>query len=288
MRSNSDGRVFAKLSIIGPDKAGVVAAVTNFLFSHAGNVEEISQHVVNGLFGMHLEASWKKEALDPAKVKAGLVKVGQELAMDVRITFESEHSRKRMALLVTKEPLCPETILAEWKAGRLKAEIPVIIGSEKALEPLAKKYGIPFHLVDDEKQEAREEKTLKLLEKYEIDFLVLARYMKILSPNFVWRYPNRIINIHPSLLPAFPGARAYLQAYERGVRIVGCSAHFVTMDLDQGPIICQDCFKAEFGEPLEEIKRKGQELEAKTLLEAVKLFLDNKLDVYWNKVHLKK
>jgi formyltetrahydrofolate deformylase len=130
-----------------------------------------------------------------------------------------------------------------------------------------------------------EKEILDTIENYNIDLIVLARYMRILTPNFVWRYPNRIINIHPSLLPAFPGAFAYVQAYERGAKIVGCTAHFVTEELDQGPIICQDAFKVTEVDTLETIKNKGQELEAATLLEAVKLFLDDRLEVYWSKVH---
>src|SRR5437867_1355301 len=125
------------------------------------------------------------------------------------------------------------------------------------------------------------------LKKYDVDLIVLARYMKVLSPNFVWRYPNRIINIHPSLLPAFPGAYAYVQAYERGAKIVGCTAHYVTEDLDQGPIIFQDAFAIDENETLESLKKKGQRLEARTLLEAAKMHLDGRLEVYWGKVHVR-
>jgi formyltetrahydrofolate deformylase len=125
---------------------------------------------------------------------------------------------------------------------------------------------------------------LELIEQYNIDLIVLARYMRILSPNFVWRYPNRIINIHPSLLPAFPGALAYAQAYERGAKIIGCTAHFVTDDLDQGPIICQDAFKVSESDTLDTIKTKGRDLEATTLLNAIKLYLEGRLEVYWGKV----
>jgi formyltetrahydrofolate deformylase len=128
---------------------------------------------------------------------------------------------------------------------------------------------------------------LKLIDQYNIDLIVLARYMRILSPNFVWRYPNRIINIHPSLLPAFPGAYAYVQAYERGAKIVGCTAHFVTDELDQGPIICQDAFNVLPSDTLESIKEKGRQMEAKTLVDAIKLYLENKLEVYWGRVQVR-
>jgi formyltetrahydrofolate deformylase len=124
------------------------------------------------------------------------------------------------------------------------------------------------------------------MERYNVDLILLARYMRILSPNFVWRYPNRIINIHPSLLPAFPGAYAYVQAYERGAKIVGCTAHFVTEDLDQGPIICQDSFKVSERDTLDTIREKGQALEAETLLKATRLYLERRLEIYWGRVHI--
>ena len=128
---------------------------------------------------------------------------------------------------------------------------------------------------------------IQICKKYSIDLIVLARYMRILSPNFVWRYPNRIINIHPSLLPAFPGASAYAQAYERGTKIIGVTSHYVTENLDQGPIIFQDAVKVNSNDTLEKIKTKGQKLEADTLLKATKMHLENKLEVRWRKVHIK-
>ena len=152
---------------------------------------------------------------------------------------------------------------------------------------MATKAKIPFIVIEESNQEKAEEKIMEVCKKHEIDLIVLARYMKILSPNFVWRYPNRIINIHPSLLPAFPGALAYTQAYERGTKIVGVTSHYVTENLDQGPIIFQDSFKVDPNDPLEEIKSKGQKLEADTLLKAVKMHLENKLEVRWRKVHVK-
>ena len=145
-------------------------------------------------------------------------------------------------------------------------------------------------LIRSKKVQTKEElhkAKIKLCKKYNIDLISLARYMRILSPNFVWRYPNRIINIHPSLLPAFPGALAYAQAYERGTKIVGVTSHYVTENLDQGPIIFQDSFKVDPNDTLEKIKSKGQKLEADTLFKAMKMHLENKLDVRWRKVHIK-
>ncbi|MEO2265594.1 MAG: formyltransferase family protein, partial [Nitrosopumilus sp.] len=188
-------------------------------------------------------------------------------------------------IFVTKEPLCLETIIANVKT--LKGKMTVVIGTEKTLESLAKKAKIPFVLVDEKNQQKAEDKIIEICKKYEIDLISLARYMRILSPNFVWRYPNRIINIHPSLLPAFPGALAYAQAYERGTKIVGVTSHYVTENLDQGPIILQDSFNVDPDDTLEKIKRKGQILEANTLVKAMKMHLENKLDVRWRKVHIK-
>jgi formyltetrahydrofolate deformylase len=192
-----------------------------------------------------------------------------------------------VALFVSKEPHCIERILQGRKKNEIEANLAVVVGSEPSLKPIADAAGIPFHSVAHTDQAEAERSILQLIEKYNVDVIVLARYMRILTPNFVWRYPNRVINIHPSLLPAFPGAYAYVQAYERGAKIVGCTAHFVTEDLDQGPIISQNSFKVQQSDTLETIKKKGQELEAETLFEAVKLYLEGRLEVYWGKVHTK-
>jgi formyltetrahydrofolate deformylase len=167
------------------------------------------------------------------------------------------------------------------------SNVSIIIGSDVKLKHIADSYSIPFSYVEHIDQNKAEVKILQLLEQFDIDLIVLARYMRILTPNFVWRYPNRIINIHPSLLPAFPGALAYVQAYERGAKIIGCTAHFVTEDLDQGPIIIQEAFKVLPDDTLETIKEKGKAIESKTLTEAVELFLNDKLEVYWGKVNYK-
>ena len=157
----------------------------------------------------------------------------------------------------------------------------------RSLEPMARKAGIPFVLVDDKDQQKAEDHLIEVSRKYDIDLVVLARYMRIMNPNFVWRYPHRIINIHPSLLPAFPGASAYAQAFERGAKIVGVTAHYVTEELDQGPIIFQDSFNVDSSDTLDTIKKKGQKLEAATLLKAVKMHLEGKLEVSWRKVYTK-
>lgn len=278
-------KTIVELVIVGKDHEGVVAGFTNFIFQNDGNIEKINQNVVKGLFGMYLEASFTKK-LDIKKFSSEAEGLARNLKMEVNIHYEIS-KRKRVAVLVTKEPHCLETILDARAKGKIRGEIAVIIGTENTLAPLAKKAKIPFVLVDEKDQPKAEEKIISIIKRFDVDLIVLARYMRILSPNFVWRYPNRVINIHPSLLPAFPGAFAYVQAYERGAKIVGCTAHYVIEDLDQGPIIFQDAFAIDENETLESLKKKGQKLEASTLLEAVKLHLDGRLEVYWGKVHVK-
>ena len=274
-----------ELTIIGNDREGVVAGFTNFIFQNGGNIEKINQNVVKGLFGMYLEASFTKK-MDIKKFNREAERLAKNLRMEVNIHYEAS-KRKRTAVLVTKEAHCLQAILYARAKKQLKGEIVVLVGTENTLSPLAKKAKIPFVLVNERDQPKAEEKIIAIMKKYDVDLIVLARYMKVLSPNFVWRYPNRIINIHPSLLPAFPGAYAYVQAYERGAKIVGCTAHYVTEDLDQGPIIFQDAFAIEENETLESLKKKGQRMEARTLLEAVKMHLNGRLEVYWGKVHVK-
>lgn len=273
------------ITVVGKDREGIVAAFTNFVFENGGNIEKVNQNVIKGLFGMYLEASFTK-TVDVKKFDSGIQILSKKEKMDVS-THHETNSEKNIAVLVTKEPHCLETILDAAKKKSLKGCISVIIGTEKTLELIARKARIPFIAIEESNQEKAEEKILEVCKKHEIDLIVLARYMKILSPNFVWRYPNRIINIHPSLLPAFPGALAYAQAYERGTKIVGVTSHYVTENLDQGPIIFQDSFKVDPNDTLEEIKSKGQKLEADTLLKATKMHLENKLEVRWRKVHVK-
>jgi formyltetrahydrofolate deformylase len=278
-------KTIIEVTVVGPDRKGVVADITNFIFKNSGNIEKINQNVVRGLFGMQLEASFAE--IGRKQLDDGLKQLAKKLSMEIKVHYQEPNRLQNVAIFVSKEPHCIARILDANKKGEIKANMPVIIGSDTTLKHMADAAGIPFHAVAHADQTEAENKILQLIDQYNIDLIVLARYMRILTPNFVWRYPNRIINIHPSLLPAFPGAYAYVQAYERGAKIVGCTAHFVTEDLDQGPIINQESFKVSKGDTLETIKKKGQEMEAATLLEAVRLYLENKLEVYWGKVYAK-
>ena len=271
------------ITVVGKDREGIVAQFTNFVFQNNGNVEKVNQNVIKGLFGMYLEVSFTSK-INFKKLDSELQKLGKKIRMEVS-THSETNSEKNIAIFVTKEDHCLKEILSARRT--VKGKISVIVGTEKALAPLAKKAKIPFVIVNDRNQEKAEEKLLKLCKKFEVDVIVLARYMRILTPNFVWRYPDRIINIHPSLLPAFPGSLAYAQAFERGTKIVGVTSHYVTENLDQGPIIFQDSFKVTPEDTLESIKKNGQKLEATTLLKAVKMHLSNKLEVRWRKVHVK-
>ena len=276
-------KIVVGITVVGKDREGIVATFTNFAFSKGGNIEKVNQNVIKKIFGMYLEVSFSKK-VDIKKFDIEIAKLSKKEKMDVN-THHETNLEKNIAVFVTKEPLCIQTFIANKKS--LKGRISVIIGTEKSLEIIAKKAKIPFIAVEEKNQAKAEEQIIQICKKYSIDLIVLARYMRILSPNFVWRYPNRIINIHPSLLPAFPGASAYAQAYERGAKIVGVTSHYVTENLDQGPIIFQDAFKVNPNDTLEKIKTKGQKLEADTLLKAAKMHLENKLEVRWRKVHIK-
>ena len=277
----------ADISIIGPDSKGIVATITNFIFENQCNIEEVSQNVVNGTFFMNVKISINKKKFDKEIFNKGLAKEAKQLGMKSRVFYDEQKQKKNMAILVTKEDHVLTELLMANKNGKLNVNIPIVIGTMEILEDICKKYKIKFICIKDRQQSLREDKILKILDENKVDFVVLARYMKILSPKFVWNYPNRIINIHPSLLPAFPGSLAYAQAFERGTKIVGVTSHYVSEDLDQGPIIFQDSFKVTPDDTLESIKKNGQKLEATTLLKAVKMHLDNKLEVRWRKVHTK-
>jgi formyltetrahydrofolate deformylase len=278
-------KIIVGITVVGKDKEGIVSAFTNFVFEKGGNIEKVNQNVIKGIFGMYLEASFTNE-VDIKKFDLEIQVLSKKEKMDVSVHHEI-NSEKNIAILVTKEPLCLQTVLDASLKKSIKGNISVIVGTEKTLESLAKKVKVPFVTIEEINQEKAEARIIEICKEYDIDVIVLARYMRILSPNFVWRYPNRIINIHPSLLPAFPGALAYAQAFERGTKIVGVTAHYVTENLDQGPIIFQDSFNVDPNDTLEKIKSKGQKLEAETLLKAIKMHLENKLEVRWRKVHIK-
>jgi formyltetrahydrofolate deformylase len=276
-------REFATITFIGQDQAGVIARVTQLLFQLRANIEALEEQVTRGQFSMTLQASWTAAAFDRAAILRRVREEGRGLRMETRVHF-TPPGPPRLAILVTRESHVLAGLLAK-SAKALGAKAVVVIGSRPDLAPLAKKAGLPFVHVPFVDRAAAEKKVLAVLDEYEVNFLVLARFMKILSPGFVWRWKNKIINIHPSLLPAFPGANAYRQAYERGVKVVGVTAHFVTPNLDEGPIIAQEALVVKPGESLAGIVRRGQALETKCTLRAVRAFITKKLDVHWGRVY---
>jgi formyltetrahydrofolate deformylase len=271
---------FATITVIGRDKTGVIARVTNFLFEQHANIEALEEQVTRGQFSMTLQASWKSSELKPEVLRAGLDTLAKALGMEIKLRLTDPKRRQRFAIMATKETHCFDALMA----AKLKAEPALVIGNYDDFAPRAKKFRLPFVAINWNDRVQAENRALQLIEEHEIDFIVLARFMKILSPNFVWRYKNKIINIHPSLLPSFPGPQAYRQAYEGGVKIVGVTAHFVSMRLDEGPIIAQGAFHTRPGMALKELIARGQQLEASVLVQAVKLYLGKRLDVYWGVV----
>ena len=275
---------FATVTVIGRDKTGVIARVTAFLFEHHANIEALEEQVTRGQFSMTLQASWRPADCSADSLRTGLDALARKLGMEIKIRFTEPNRRQRFALMVTKEPHCFDALLAAHRRRQFKADPVLVISNRADLAPQAKKAALPFVHIPWSDRVRAEARTLRLLEEYQIDFVVLARFMKILSPNFVWRYKNKIINIHPSLLPSFPGPQAYRQAYEGGVKIAGVTAHFVSMRLDEGPIIAQGSFQIRPGMALRDIVAQGQKLEADVLVKAVKIYLGKHLDVYWGVV----
>jgi len=262
-----------EVTVVGVDRTGIVAAVTGLLFEHGANIEDIEQTVRDGVFRMTLLADCGFEAgsspvTDREAFREDLRETGDDLGVDVTVRFPGERD-DGVAVLVTKEDHCLRAVLE----ADLGAPVRVVVGNHGDLRPVAEEYGVPFHDVGDDAGTPDEERLLDLLDEYDVDLVVLARYMRILSPDVVFRYAGRIVNVHPSLLPAFPGAQAYRQAVEAGVRVAGVTAHYVTTDLDQGPILTQRAFTVPPDATVEDLKERGQPLEAEALVAAARAHL---------------
>ncbi len=281
----ASGKNLAIVSVVGRDQKGVVARVSTYLAGCSINIEDIEQRVMEGLFIMTMRVDLTDLSTSLDEMILGLKHIGEEMRMDVSVRLHSARERKRVAVLVTREPHCLETLLADSDAGLVNGDFVAVLSNHEVLRPLAESRGIPFAWQPSTDKAAHEAFMLERLRDARPDLIVLARYMQVLSPAFVRAYPNRIVNIHPSLLPYHPGANAYKQAYEAGVRVSGCTAHFVTESLDQGPVILQDVFHIRVGEDtLEEVKTRGKALEGKVLSQAVQLFLNEQLVVADTKV----
>ncbi len=278
----------AILLIHCPDRKGIVAEVSGFIHQHGGNVLHLDQHVdfEENVFFMRMEWSLADFDLSLESFR----EVFEPLARRFEMIWSVEDSarRARMAVFVSKQPHCLYDILSRQETGEFDVDIPLIIGNHDDCRHIAERFGIPFHHVPvtPETKADSEREQVRLLEAHGIDFVVLARYMQILTPIVVDRFPLRIINIHHSFLPAFPGARPYHSAYARGVKIIGATSHYVTAELDAGPIIEQDTIRVSHRETIEDFIRRGRDLEKSVLARAVWLHLRRRILVYNNKTVL--
>jgi len=280
-------REFTEITVVGDDSTGLIAEVTSLLFERGVNIEDLDQAVREGLFRMTTMVDTSEMVVTEETLRNDLQDLAAELDVDITVRFPKDRETQTIAVLVTKESHCLEAIFEAWASGDIDADVEVVIGNHPDLQPLAEKYDVPFHDIGDEKGTPDEGELLDLLAEYDADLIVLARYMRILSPEVVFRYENRIINVHPSLLPSFPGASAYMQAIEEGVRIAGVTAHYVTTDLDQGPIITQRVFNVPPEATEEELQEIGQPLEAEALLEAIDLHLNDEIYAHRGRTRLR-
>ncbi|MDJ0573819.1 MAG: formyltetrahydrofolate deformylase [Xenococcaceae cyanobacterium MO_234.B1] len=274
----------ATLLISCPDRPGLVAKIANFIYANGGNIIHADQHTdfSRGLFLNRIE--WQLEGfnLPPEAIATAFCAIAKPLEAKWQIHFSD--TVPRLAIWITKQDHCLLDLLWRWQAKELKAEIPLIISNHSHLQAIAEQFDIDFyHLpITKENKLEQEAKQLDLLHKYEIDLVILAKYMQILSPNLVAQFPN-IINIHHSFLPAFPGAKPYHRAHDRGVKIIGATAHYVTEDLDEGPIIEQEVVHVSHRDTVADFIRKGKDLERLVLARAVRLHLQNRVLVYGNR-----
>ena len=276
----------AILLIHCPDKEGVVAAVTDFLFKNHGNILDLEQHVDTDTKTFFMRVEWSLDNFTISREKIDdyfETLVGKQF--DMHWTLHFSERKPRMAIFVSKASHCLYDILSRYQSKEWQVEIPLIISNHKNLEYIAERFNIPFHHITMSKDTKLEQeaKQLQLLKEQDIDFVVLARYMQIISDDFITHFPNKIINIHHSFLPAFIGAKPYHQAFQRGVKIIGATSHYVTKELDAGPIIAQDVTKITHKESVKELITKGKDLEKLVLSKGIALHLQHKILPYNNK-----
>jgi formyltetrahydrofolate deformylase len=268
------------------DQKGIIAAVTDFILRVEGNIIYIDQHVdvEQGVFFMRLECELTNKNSNLTAIK-NVFEIS--IAKDFKMSWEihPKEQKPKMALFVSKYDHCLFDILGRYSAGELNVEIPMIVSNHKDLKSIAERFDIPFYYIPftKENKEEGERQQIELLQKHAIDFVVLARYMQIISPALISLYENKIINIHHSFLPAFPGAKPYHSAFKRGVKIIGATSHYVTQHLDEGPIIEQDITRVSHINSIEDFIMKGRDLERIVLARAIKLHAERKTMVYDNK-----
>lgn len=275
----------ATLLINCPDQKGLVAAIAEFLYRHNANILHADQHqdAELNLFLMRVEWDMAGFALTPEQFEQEFTTIAEAFNMHWQLNLSSR--KPKIAIFVSKYDHCLTDLLYRHHSGELDCEIPLIISNHPDTKRLADFYGIPFHVIEvtkDNKAEA-EARQFALLDEHGVDLIVLARYMQVLSPTFVARYPQRIINIHHSFLPAFVGAKPYHRAFERGVKLIGATSHYVTEVLDEGPIIEQDIMRVSHRDQLEDLIQKGRDLEKVVLSRAVRWHVENRILLYSNK-----
>jgi formyltetrahydrofolate deformylase len=268
------------------DRKGLVASVTEFIFKNNGNILTLDQHVDSQkqVFFMRVEWDLKDFAIPKEKIGEYFdTLVAQRFEMKWSLYFSDD--TPRMAIFVSKLPHCLYDILSRCQSNEWHVEVPLIISNHPDLEPVANNFGIDYHVfpIDKENKREQEVKQIKLLRQFKVDFIVLARYMQILTEDFVSEFENKIINIHHSFLPAFPGAKPYHSAHERGVKIIGATSHYVTADLDAGPIIEQDVARVSHKDSVEDMIRKGRDLEKLVLSRAISYHLERKILIHDNR-----
>ncbi len=276
----------AVLLIHCPDQKGIVAAVTDFLQHNNGNVISLEQHVDPNLAHFFMRVEWELAGFTIEREKIEdyfSTLVARRFGMSHQLHFTDRNPR--MAIFVSKASHCFYDILQRYSSGEWQVEIPIIISNHESLGPIAERFGIDYRVFPITKQTKaeQEEQELALLRELDVDFVVLARYMQILSDDFCAQLPNQIINIHHSFLPAFKGARPYHSAYERGVKVIGATSHYVTSDLDEGPIIAQDVTHVSHRDEPKELVRKGKDIEKRVLSQAIRAQLEHKILPFGNK-----
>jgi formyltetrahydrofolate deformylase len=280
-----EGPITATLLISCRDQKGLVAAVSDFLYRHDGNIIHADQHTdqEESVFLQRVEWELQGFAIERDKITEAFQPIGERFGMSWSLRFSDYVPR--LAVFVSKLPHCMYDLLARWRMGEFRAEIPLVVSNHADHAGIAESFGVEFRTfeITPEAKGKEEERIIALMEEERVDLVVLARYMQVLSAEFVGRYPERIINIHHSFLPAFAGGRPYHHAHERGVKIIGATAHYVTAELDQGPIIEQDVVRVSHRDDVEDLVRKGRDLEKVVLARAVDLHLRNRIVVYGNK-----
>jgi len=283
---NRNKENIGRLLVKCPDQPGIVAALSNFLYTNGADIMESSQYSSDDssrMFYIRFEFYVEELIAKRLEIEKAFQPLASEFEMDFNFTYNN--TKKRSAIFVSKETHCLLELLWEWQSGDLDTEIPLVISNHETAREIVEPLGIPYYYIPANKDIRKEveAKQIELMKEYDIDVLILARYMQILTPEFVDHFSNKIINIHHSFLPAFIGAHPYERAYNRGVKLIGATSHYVTNDLDEGPIIEQDIERVDHRDNIPSLKKIGQQVERRVLARAVKWHLQDRIIVKDNK-----